>query len=343
MSIDTGFGGADTGWMPSVPDPSTQASASGGSTLGASTLMSSETCGAAFGLRFIYQLVPASEPPDRLRGALVHAGVAYHYASRMPVDQQPYWFKAKPLEQELRELGRGEPGVIDEARNATNAFIRWASAISDPWIPVAVERTFSATVKELDPQGSGPEDDILVEAKLDLVPAVVTGGSLRPTASTLIVDHKSTISGTKEGRLYAWSTSGGRYRTSLASVLYFKIGQIDIPRKLGLPAPDAFYIQRILSRPPFDVDRNPLALSAVVIDEDVGPATRRHVRNTVELLAQYKAGRPLVRSFVGCFGCDYVEICHASSASDRDRVLTSKFVVKSQEPRTELPRRLPLV
>lgn len=313
------------------------ASPSGPGDLGSSALLAAGVCPFLFGMRYIAGLVPAPEMnhlyEDRLRGSLVHAGIAYHYAARMP--NPPKWFHERTLEEEWLNLAKGQPLLIDQARRTTDFYNEYCRF--ERWEPLAVEHQFKATVKEIDPEGSGPEDDVIVSAKLDLVP--------RTSPDTVsIVDHKSTTKKTRDGRLWGWSPQNNFYVYSAATLTYFQVGQIDIPRQLDCPAPEVFIIQRVLSIEPFDVDRNTLDISPVALADNRravrvrARAAQQHIDTVKEhgMRALVKMREPLCRT--GSSRCDYASICFASNAVDSERALREDFVVVGA-PRLTLPRR----
>lgn len=265
---------------------------------------------------------------NRTKGSLVHAGLAHYYAEKL--EKKPAWYGVRSLEEEWQALAQGQPKLIEDAQRVVRDFRQ--SDTFDSWTPLAVEQTFSASVQELDP--TAPIDNastVRVDAKLDLV--------VSSNDAVIIVDHKSTDRGTKEGRLFAWNSEDNRYRFNFATLMYFNVSRIDIPRQLGTEPPQNFVVQRIKSSAPFDRDRHVIDLSAVALREN-GRAVRAAVHAALRHLEEINSGRPIWPHHTACYSgsrCDFAHVCFSSSTVDMQKALREDFEARG-DGRFELPR-----
>lgn len=278
-------------------------------------------CERMYALKYLAGKTSAYEPPWRLLGTLGHSLLALHYGRKLK--SPPKWME--PL------LDRDVADVLMEESDGNVTIVQQILAVYDIYKriyanesiePIAVEQEFSATIGELDPGGPWPElDSQRVTGRVDLL--CLVNGRL------VIMDHK--FSGGEydkvRNEIQAKLTPLGRqnrYAMSLQSTLYTSLVHYHAKRmNLGIPEDvyPTFQLNRIKRRIPYDFDRPVIELSPLMIQE-----TPRQVRGLLkkeaELLARMADGhKPVAGIGTACIGdygpCDFYEICHSSSPSER--------------------------
>ena len=276
-------------------------SPSGAGTRGASQLSSANKCERLFSLAYYHKLTTKFEPDYRLLGTLIHTRLAYHYAAQL--EEPPDWFSI-PVEDALAHDGAGQrPDLLETSDRVMRMYLeRWSP---DPWKAKAVEYEFTASVKELDPDGVAihpGEDDEKITAKVDLY--------VESNGQDWIVDHKTKRLAWNAKRLPDWEPK--EFQLSWQVLLYLNVVRAHCRRE-GLRQPAGFMIQRVTRELPFDSDRN-----VVPIPQEpyaMAPKTARMlIQNELRVRNKIQSNLPLVPNFGACngiFGCDFQKLCAA--------------------------------
>jgi len=310
-------GGMSTATL--VPIKSTpRQSPSGSYGRGASHLSSPGKCERLYAFRHVHKISPKFSPDYMLLGTLVHTHLAYHYQDVIQktgqgIDLNPEWYST-PKDKALAYDASGRPDLIEESNMIYEAYADWYSA--DYWRPLAAEFEFVATVKELDPDGSGPEDGMEIVAKVDLF--------YEENGENYICDHKTKQPRWGSQRLPEWSDED--FLLSWQVLLYTRIVRVHCRRE-GIKPPKGFSIQRVLRSLPFDSDRHVLRIPGEAYAQT--PRTARMLaRREYDLLKRLDKGEPVVPNFSACggfFGCDYQSLC-AAGPLERQQLLKTMYV-----------------
>lgn len=270
-------------------------------------------CGRKWGMRYWERIQPKGEPGFRLIGTLLHSLAAYHYGAKLAV--RPVWLDT-PLEVELERVAAGRPAEIRQATSCFQAYVQ--VAIGRPWLPLAVEEETLFTPKQMgwDLTDWGDVADEPFSARVDL--------EINANGGVWAVDHKSTAP--RGQRLEPWNEEGEYALNWQMLVITLLMRQ-----KYGAKF-QGILINRMKRTAPYDFDFHPIrmpeaALGAAQLSVLTALRQRLHLR----LLAA--RGRKLPANFSQCFGrygsCDYISLCKAESAEERDAIRATMFKVVS--------------
>ena len=272
------------------------------------------------------------EPRDRQRplveGSAVHLALAYWWADRMI--EPPTWLRETPLEDAMAKEVVGMTDAAPLAYEVRDAYARFYA--NDAWTPVAVEKEFFATIKELRQNTWGQfiehpaTDNEKVSARIDLL--IEVNGKL------WAVDHKTTKGGSN-GVLARWNPHG-EWAISFQFLLQTLILKARFGERFG-----GVIVQRIKTSKPFDFDRNVVLLPSQVLAD--GPRTvekqvehelalAKQVRENISLGVDMSAWLP-PGNFWSCWSwgrpCDFRLLCTAEPEM-RSAIVESEFRARGE-------------
>lgn len=291
-------------------------SPSGRSKRGSHQLGAVDTCDSIFTYAYEFNLRRKATKDNKLFGTLVHLRLQYHYAAMMK--QPPAWLKLTSLEAALARDGEGRLDLVRSSSDCFNAYVRRWKA--EPFVPIAVEQEFSATIGELDPGGPDPSlDSEVVTCKSDLI--VERGGLV------WIVDHKTAAPDPKTGMLYKWKDDG-EYKLNLQVMVNLLVVRARLKDRFV----DSFTINRIKSEHPYDDhDRHTVQVPRLAY-EKMPRILRNLVAKERALRAKTARGEPPDMNLAACYGrygpCDYADICAASTAETQSKVIDALYVIQ---------------
>jgi len=315
--MGVGSSGAPTDRMEDSP--------SGASTRGPHRLSAVRVCERKWAFRYHWDFRPPARADKdwRLGGTLIHLCLAYYYASRMPVETQPHWFKVKDLYQALKDEGQGRDHVIESAKASLAAYMQEYAA--DDIRPMWIEKEWTAKLGELDPGGPWPElDDEEVTCRSDLVYELTRSGFGN------IMDHKSFgVSKTRrDGTLVKWSPDG-EFSLNWQILVNLQIVRAELLRMGRDPTwLRGFVIQRCTRNSPYVFDRNVVPISQAAYSY-TPRLLRKAVKMELDLMARIEAGDAPDPNYDACYGkygpCDYIDVCRAATDEQAKAVLLRDF------------------
>lgn len=294
---------------------------SGASSRGSHQLLAAASCERKYAFRHVFGLKIVHEPPWRAIGSAVHEALAWHYAALLPPEKRPAVWSVDNLEDLVMQASRGVPETFQNAMDVYRYYVHHFSA--DPWKPVEVEKEFSATLGELDPDGrtGEQEDDEVVTCRSDLI--------VESNGSVFVVDHKCTAGNYVTGRLDRWSEHN-EYRLSLQAMVNVLLVRLEFARRGDPRSVDGFIIQRIKRKQPYEVDRNLIDIPPPALRDAPG-VLRQLVRRELEIRRAVAAGEKVLPNYSQCMSkwgpCDYMSICTAPSDEQRRLAMETEYGV----------------
>jgi len=253
------------------------------------------------------------EPDYFTRGSLIHLLLAFHYAKGL--NPRPAWLSELDLDTELAATSRGQPALIQTAREVYTAYV--AKGYDQNGAPYAVEHEIAATIGQIkaalgDTSPESEWDSEVVTSRIDLM--VVIGGLV------YFKDYKSTLRGTGSA-LPRW-TPNNEFSVKFQFMLQEALGRTIFGKHFG-----GVMIQRLKCKMPFDMDEHllpqPPAFMAQLIPllrrcvaEEAKYAAEADAKSDLELETWLPLGQPW-----SCFSygkpCEYMPLCNTDSEAVR--------------------------
>jgi hypothetical protein len=285
-----------------------EAKSGGESARGSHRLASVRECPRYWWLRYgqnVRRVGGQSEKPYLLVGTLVHLRLAYYYAAKMETVPEP--FCTVPLEEAVLDIATGHPDLIDQSKGIFDAYVKLDGYST--WIPTHVEQEFTATLKQLDPDGPDHTlNDEVVTCRTDLI--VQNQGKL------WIVDHK-TVGGGWSKSLPRWIQENNDYAIPWQAMVYLHVVRQELPIA-GL------IINRLRRVEPYDFDRHVLEIPPMAYVQ-APRAMREAIRLETEITFNAQQGVMPVPNLAACYKrygqCDYIRVCAAQTKEEQIRLL----------------------
>lgn len=262
---------------------------------------------------------PLYEPDYFTRGSLIHLLLAFHYARGL--NPRPAWLATLDLDTELAKTAKGQPALIQTAREVYTAYV--AKGYDQNGAPYAVEHEIAATIGQIkaalgDTSPPSEWDNEVVTSRLDLM--VIIGGLV------YFKDYKSTLRG-YNAALPKW-TPNNEFSVKFQFMLQEALGRAVFGKHFG-----GVMIQRLKCKTPFDMDEHLLPqppaymkqlvpLLRLCVATEAKYAAEADAKSDIELETWEPLGQPW-----SCFSygkpCAYMPICN----SDSDAV---KLITKNQ-------------
>lgn len=291
---------------------------------GTHQLLQAASCERAYGFKHVWHLSPAIEPPWRLVGSLIHELLAFHYAARCATPPAFYVGKEHWTQREQLAAigGEAQPAQMQTALDFYRYYVQ--QTVGEAMVPLYVEQEFTASIGELDPGGPFPElDGEVVSCRSDLVASI--------NGDVVIVDHKCLAGEWKVDRLPALPPQNDYTRSLQLRVNMLLVGAHQ--RRLGLPEPAGFMIQRLKRKLPFDMARDDIEIPPGAMAEAVR-TLRLLVRRELAVRAQFDLDPwsvlPNDSQCTTKFGpCEYAGICNARP-DEREQLIQLEYVSVSK-------------
>lgn len=306
----------------------------GASSRGSHRLSEASLCPRKWYLHYGMGLVPKDTPEHFLVGTLVHLGLAYYRGEQLrDMGKPPAWLLEQPsMDVALDKRGKGYPKAVTQAKALVQAYKEYWSR-GDPWVPVAIEEEYSASLGELRRQVRPdsppmPDDNERVSCRIDLV--VETNGTL------WAADYKTTAKAWR-GRLPEWNPEG-EYAIHWQFLLQTSILRL----RLG-PKFRGVIVERILKQEPHDFDRAVVPISRVAFMDLPNVVARQCAAERSiarDAFAAQAAGEDMSLwlpsgNWWHCYQwgspCEYRPFCTADSADEQRRVRQQLYVVEGEE------------
>lgn len=265
-------------------------------------------------------------------GTILHTALAYHHVLEM--DRKPEWFVKYPdMLTALEEDARGKPAELRNALEFIDAYKYYYTG--SPWVPIACEEEFIATVGALDPAGEDePTEDLtFLDARGE--PSIVHLPSLndevvscRPdliiieNGRNIVVDHKSGGSARDgSGRLPILNPQYPDFTYFWQAMVNLHIVRQQMPI-------EEFVLNRVKRDRPFDFSRDTLTIPEKMYGK-VPAAIRASVKRDRALRRKVARGEAMTPHPFECEtkwgSCPYSRLCYAPSQGERDLVLSAEF------------------
>lgn len=281
-------------------------------------------------------------------GSLIHSGISYYWAERMT--RKPKWYQEQPdVTVKMVEDALGNPLWLRQAADIMAAYEKYRAG--SPWVPMFNEETFSAAIGDLDPNGEDePAEDFEYvcratgETKIHQFPNL---NSERVTCRPDLVikagegyyciDHKGAGGDTKQGGSLKvinpmFNDLAEHQWQAMWNSLVIRNGRCDeVEGSDRLPL-RGFQIARFKRDLPLDFKDDQLDLPAMLYAEMPRIIRETVRRNRAILKKVLRDPKQLLRNPQACYGgkykCDFINVCSADSAEERNLQLSNGFKVE---------------
>lgn len=266
-------------------------------------------------------------------GTLVHTGLAYHYASKLP--EPPPWMAKQPdVNKALEEDSLGRMDWLTRAHEIMDAYrFEYAGEAVEP---VMVEEELSCTVGVFDPEGDDePAEDIeyvdplTKETKVWHIPTlndeILTGRIdiiVKMGGHNWVWDHKTGGAGKKDNtRLPIIDPRWPDYTYIWQTMYNLRLVRHHMPAR-------GYMLNRVKRTSPYDFKRDQIDIPDRMY-EKVPRIARAMVRNERAILKKCLLAPGTLEAHPWeCkkgFECDYVKVCFAETVEMRNLVLREEF------------------